>query len=673
MIPPQAIAAAQETQRQAAHDPAARIRLIAGPGTGKSSAIEQRVCWLLEQGAPAARICAVSFTRSSVRDLQQRIRARCQQQGHAAAANDVRVSTLHSLALRTLRRAGLLQRYPADPLVLDNWELSTIFDAEFGVNSGITSKRRREEIRGFHEAFWSTGTWNPPNYIPPDPPITPREDAAFTAFHGPRTQAYSCVLPGEIIRQCVEEMRAGNLNPVALLSIEHLIVDEFQDLNPMDQAFIDALAALGPTIFIAGDDDQSIYSFRFASPSGIQTFPNRHQGTTTHPLVECFRCMPDILSTAGALLAQYGAPGRVPKNIQSLYRFATPAPTGIVQRWRFGTGNSEARAIAESCRDLIQAGTTARNILILLCNQTALGPAIGAALQACNVEFERANEDRFLDSMTGRLVLAMLRVVSDTTDHVAHRCILGLRTGVGVRTLDQICQAVIQGNLNFRQVFYDALPRSAFNARGRAALAGARAICGQITAWQPVDTIGQRSAEIGQIIAAALGNNGVQEWQQFVAPLPPDMTLKELRDLIWAENLEQRVHVMEEAYARLGQAVPPAQTLPDRLRIMTMHGAKGLSAQIVFIPGLEDALTPGPWRAPYPGLVLEAARLLYVSITRARAACYLSYANRRFINGRSQTHIPSRYTTHLAGPFTNRGSGLTAPELQLLIHECHSI
>src|SRR5207248_1280144 len=131
-----------------------------------------------------------------------------------------------------------------------------------------------------------------------------------------------------------------------LLNIGHLIVDEFQDLNPMDQAFVDGVVARGPSIFIAGDDDQSVYSFRFASPSGIQTFPDRHEGTTSHTLSECFRCMPSILHAAAQLLLHYGAPGRIAKNLQSLYRFTVPAPAGIVHRWRLGSGNQEARAIA---------------------------------------------------------------------------------------------------------------------------------------------------------------------------------------------------------------------------------------------------------------------------------------------------------------------------------------
>ena len=164
-----------------------------------------------------------------------------------------------------------------------------------------------------------------------------------------------------------------------------------------------------------------------------------------------------------------------------------------------------------------------------------------------------------------------------------------------------------------------------------------------------------------------------QRWIDFAAQFPPDMTLEELRDFMWADNDEQQATIMQAVYTRLGQAVPVAHLLPQRVRIMTMHGAKDLSARVVFIPGLEDDLIPGPWRGPYPGLVLEAARLLYVSITRARAACILSFATRRFLNGRMQRSATARFNTNLNGAFVDRLDGLTPVEVDDIIRNCAQI
>jgi hypothetical protein len=202
---------AEKAQHVAAHDTSEHVRVVAGPGTGKSETIEERVCWLLgaENVSPAC-IVAVSFTRASTMDLEKRIaQARVDRE---LDGDPVAVSTLHSLALRTLRRAGALEAYPADPTVLGPWELRNIFEAEFGTTMGIRGVTRPEQIRRDHEAFWQTGEFDPPNVISPEPPISDDERGKFNQFHGPRTQLYSCVLPGEVVARCVERMEAGTLD-----------------------------------------------------------------------------------------------------------------------------------------------------------------------------------------------------------------------------------------------------------------------------------------------------------------------------------------------------------------------------------------------------------------------------------------------------------------------------
>jgi superfamily I DNA/RNA helicase len=649
-----------------------QVRLVAGPGTGKSSSIEQRVYWLLQQGCPSAAIFVISFTRASTKDLKDRIGAHCAAQGQANATG-VNVSTMHSLALKILRRANLLTHYPVDPLVLDDWELTNIFDAEFGNVGQIGSKIRRERIRQYHEAFWNTGTYNPANYLPTNPPISAAESALFLNFHGPTTQVYSCVLAGEIVRQCVQEMQAGSIDPVALLGIEHLIVDEFQDLNPMDLDFVQGLVHRGAQTFICGDDDQSIYSFRYATPGGIQAFPQTFPATSSHVLDECFRCMPNVLAAAVGLMVNFSTPQRIPKNLRSLYRHSIPSAPGLVHRWTFATGANEARALAESCANLIQAGLSPNDILILPANQRAMSTAVETALQAVNVPFISGGNARITDSEGGRLGLAILRIVVNPDDYVAHRTILGIRQGVGPASTNRIREAVLNGNLAFRDIFYQPLPAGIFTGLSLAALNSARAVCAQVVGWTENDTLALRGGDLAALITQAAGAQEAADWQAHLAATPPDISLKELRDYVSAHSDDDEITVLEAVYERLGLQVPVAQVLPARVRVMTMHGAKGLSARVVFVPGLEEQLIPGPKRALIPGLVLESARLLYVSITRARAALILSRANRRFINGHSAIHTPSRFAAHLGGSFGWRNTGVTPAETQQIIAGCAQI
>jgi len=665
------IQAAQAAQHAAARDPGQQVRVVAGPGTGKSSAIEERIRWLLARGVQPAAIYAVSFTRASALDLRKRVHSYCVQNGQPAGTQ-VRVSTLHSLGLRTLRAAGLLTAYPAEPLVMDGWELENVFDAEFGHVSGI-GKERREKIRLEHEAFWSTGQWGPPNYVPPNPPITAAERGQFAAFHGPRTQAYSCVLPGEIVRQCVMHMAAGTLNAVGLLDIEHLVVDEFQDLNPMDLQFVDRMVAQGVRVFVAGDDDQSIYSFRFASPAGIQSFVTNYPHCGQHTLSACFRCTPSVLTAGQKLIAANPQPNRIPKNHVSLYSAAAPPLVGVVHRWHVPSGVAEARAVAESCRNLIAGGINPRDILVLLSNKRALLPGLDAEFRSAGVAYEPPRAEGFLDSHVGRFVLAAIRIVCDANDYVAQRVLLGLRPGAGIGTCSAVTDAVIANNLNYQSIFYQSLPADVFTGRALTALSSARSLCSQFEGWQATDTAGQHLADVSTILTTVFAPADAQAWQTFANALPADMTLWELRDYLWADTDEQQERLLQAVLARLNLPIPATGVLPPRVRVMTMHGAKGLSGKIVFVPGLEEEILPGHWRQPYAGLVLEAARLLYVSITRARAACIISYAQTRIVHGRFSRQTPSRFVAHLGGPFVARPSGLNAAEVAHIANEASNL
>jgi len=556
----------------------------------------------------------------------------------------------------------MLAAYPADPLVLDSWELENIFDEEFGNASGA-GKRRREAIRREHEALWSTGQWGPPNYIPPAPPISAHERQQFNSFHGPRTQSYSCVLPGELVRHCVDRMSAGVLDAVQLLHLEHLVVDEYQDLNPMDLQFVDLFVTQGAHVFVCGDDDQSIYSFRFASPAGIQTFVTKYPACGQHTLSACFRCAPAVLDAAVALIAANPQPQRIAKHHASLYGSASPPLSGAVHRWRFNSETTEARAIAESCRDLIAAGLAPRDLLILVSNKNVLLPGLVREFQRVAVDFESPREESFVDSKGGRLALAVLRIVGNADDYVAHRALLGLRHGVGIGSCDSVTASVIANNLNYRSVFYQPLPAGFLRGRPLAALTAARAICSQMQQWSATDLLGLRAPEIEVIVAQALGTSEAQAWSAYAAQLPPGISLEEVRDHLQADTDEQQEALLRAVLTRQNLPIPPNGVLPPRVRAMTMHGAKGLSGKIVFIPGLEEEILPGQWRRPYPGLVLEAARMLYVSVTRARAACIISYATNRTVNGQRGATTPSRFAVNLNGQFLPRTAGLAAPEV----------
>ncbi len=302
---------------------APQLRLVAGPGTGKTSVIEKRIVWLLNRGSPPEGVYVISFTRAACAELQQRIVRACAAQPCATAAARVRVSTMHSLALRILRRANLLNTYPTTPVLLDDWEQEKVYDQELARAAGCTPGRATE-IRRAYDAQWHT--LNPQTINQAQ--VTPAEIQAFNAFHASRTNLYSCVLPGELIFKCVQAFQQGGIGPQNLPAVEHLIVDEYQDLNACDQSFVRFLCQNNVTLFVAGDDDQSIYSFRHADPNGIINFTAVYPRAEPHVLSDCFRCTPAVLLAAGRVI-QFN-PNRLQKTLNPLYANAAPPVQGQV-------------------------------------------------------------------------------------------------------------------------------------------------------------------------------------------------------------------------------------------------------------------------------------------------------------------------------------------------------
>lgn len=660
------IAAAEAAQRRAAHSPVAQVRLLAGPGTGKSQSILTRVRWLLDQGQAPNTIRAVSFTRASARDLEDRIH----RFGINSGRNEftqVRVSTLHSLALGILRQAGLLALYPVDPIVLDEWELRHVLDAEFGAVSGIPQVGRQEAIRRHYEAYCSTGNWNPPGLRPAQPPVSVAERAQFEAFLPLRAQAYSCVLPGELVKKCVDEANAGTLDLVRLAGFDQLIVDEYQDLNPVDLEFVDILARGGVTVFVAGDDDQSIYAFRHAAPVGIQHFHQRYPQADCLTLDHCFRCTPAVLDAAYRVVGSFPDPSRLPKQVVSLYQGSQPPVRGTLHAWRFAGSRVEARAIAESCAALVAADVAPEGIMILLSSTPTLARPICDALEQAGVPYAEPRPEAFVDSSEGRLGYALFRLIANGNDYVAARVLLGLQRGVGVGTCTQLTEAIIRNNVNLGDAVYGPPLPGLFAGRVLTAVNRLRGTVAAVAGWHLGDRWDHRRNAFLDEIDRGLGANARQRWADETAPIPDAATLGEVSDFISTSDDAGRERVLAGIDARLGLAPPPAGG-GGRVRVMTMHGSKGLSARVVFIPGLEEGLMPSQGNAQNPGLVAEGARLLFVSISRARAACIVSYAQRRGMQGRVTRQTPSRYAAPVGG-WVPRQAGLSAAEAQAIRDE----
>ena len=667
---------AEERQWQAARDSAPQIRIVAGPGTGKSRTIEKRVAHLLENGVNPQNLYVISFTRATCTELRERIHNFCADRSCDPLASNVRVSTMHSLALRILRRANLLTSYPSTPIILDTWEQKQVYDVELSSVIGCNPSRAAE-IRLAHDAQWQTLD---PEYVN-QAEITPAEQQGFNAFHVSRTNLYSCVLPGEVIFKCVDALRRGVLEPNRLPTISHLVVDEFQDLNACDQEFIRLIAAQGAILYIAGDDDQSIYSFRHANPNGIVQFPTTYPSSRTHKLTDCFRCTPAI-SSAACRLIEYN-PNREPKTLNSLYTQAEPPVQGQVLVWSFRTARAEMRAIAQSCRELIDAGMAGREdeILVLISNRRVQLDMLKDELRELNISFEPPPGVSLTDEYEPiRAVYSVLRITRDQNmdqdDYPAYRDLLCLLSGVGLGTAKAIGDACIQNNQNFRSLFLLRTLPNWLSRRASAATARIAAVAQITSTWALTDTMEERTTDMAGVLGNQIFTSGrnadrsVRIWNRLAELLPATMTLEELIQFLGADTEADQRAVFELAVQRT-ESEEEAATSPEtkRIRVLTMHGAKGLTGKVVFIPSVEQGIIPSFKAIQATGLVIENRRLFYVSLTRAMACCIISHANQhtgaqaQVLRQQSTIQLPrSQFISEMGLNSVSRTSGLTEPE-----------
>lgn len=674
---------AEQRQWAAARDAAPQVRLVAGPGSGKSHTIQKRVADLLCNGATPANVYVISFTRATCAELDARILTFCSTLPCAAAAAKVRVSTMHSLALRVLRRANLLTSYPSTPIILDDWEQTNVYDSEFANSLGCTPGRAAE-IRLAHDAQWQTLN---PQYVN-QAQITAGEIQGFNAFHAARTNLYSCVLPGEVIYKCVDAMQQGALQPGQLPTIEHLIVDEFQDLNACDQEFVRLLSSNGAKLFVAGDDDQSIYSFRHANPDGIVQFQVVYPSSSTHILTDCFRCTPQILARASQLISYN--PNRVAKNLTSLYASANPPVPGTLFVWSFQTAQEEARAIAGSCQELVNCGMAGREdeILILISNRRVQLDLVAQELGNLGLPYDPPRGASLVDELEPiRAVYALLRIARDQAtgekDYPAHRDVLGVLSGVGHATAKAVADACITNNQNFRQLFH--LPACPAWLSGRAGTAVQRvmAIVQAVAHWTMADTLAARTGDIAAVLSAYVYTSGgsaandVAMWNTLAGSLPSQMMLDELLQFLAADSESDQQAILDLVNQRAAGARPQTPTVVQKkIRILTMHGAKGLSGKVVFIPSAEQGIMPNFKALQATGLLIEQRRLFYVSVTRAMACCIVSHvAQHTGAHAMALTQNPvarltrSQFLNEMGVSSTTRTTGLTAGEAGAIVAE----
>jgi DNA helicase-2/ATP-dependent DNA helicase PcrA len=364
------------------------VRVVAGPGTGKSFALKRRVARLLEEGIDPARILPVTFTNVAAEDLQREML-----RVGVAGCEEIRGSTLHSLCMRILSRQHVLEAIGRTPRPLNRFEMEPLL---YDLPKTFGNKRDRSKRIRAYEAAWARLQHERPGHAP---------DAADQAFENVLVgwlRFHRGMLIGEIIPYVYQFLRNNPAAPECA-SYDHVLVDEYQDLNKAEQAVIDLLCSESQ-VCIVGDDDQSLYSFKFAHPTGIREFSDTHEGTADRAVLECRRCPTRIVEMANALISHNA--DREPRQLIPMQGNGVGDVT-IVQ---YGSLAQEATGIAQFIDDLINSQGYAPQDILVLAQRRSIANPIHDALTGRNVPSKSYYQEGILDNLAAQERLAILKL-----------------------------------------------------------------------------------------------------------------------------------------------------------------------------------------------------------------------------------------------------------------------
>jgi len=566
VTPEQVLAELDPEQRAAAGAVRGPVAILAGAGTGKTRAITHRIAYAVATGAvPAGSVLAVTFTARAAGEMRDRLRG--------LGVEGVTARTFHAAALRQLRYFWPAVVGGALPDLIER-KLPVVAAAVSRCGDRATGPELRDVAA---EIEWAKATVVAPEGYEQaavrggrHPPRPPAELArVFAAYEEVKRDRGLLDFEDLLLLTAAALEEHPHMAAEVRSRYRHLVVDEYQDVNPLQQRLLAAWLGDRDDICVVGDPNQTIYSFTGATPAYLLEFPRRHPGATVVRLVRTYRCTPQVIGLANSLLRARPRDGA---GLQLVSRCpAGPAPVFA----EFPDEEAEAAEVARRCAKLVADGLAAREIAVLY-RINAQSEAYEAALAAAGVAYLVRGGERFFERTEVRTAVRLLRGAARSPDaEAADGLVPEVRRLLGV------------------------------------------------AGWSPVPPAGTGAVRERWESLAALGRLA----DEFAAAHPsaamPD----------FAAELEQRA---------ASQHAPAV----EGVTLASLHAAKGLEWDAVFLVGLVDGMLPIV-HADSPGSVEEERRLLYVGMTRARRHLTLSWSRARSPGGRPSRR-PSRFLDGLA-------------------------
>src|SRR5215210_5555175 len=649
--------------------------ILAGAGSGKTRVLTTRIAWLLSTGqiSPGG-LMAVTFTNKAAKEMMTRLQAML-----PVNVRGMWIGTFHGLCNRFLRAHYKLANLPQSFQILDTQDqLSAIkrLMKQFNVDEErFPAKQTQWFIAGCKEDGLR------PNMVE----VRGDEDrkkVEIYQMYEEQCQREGVVDFGELMLRSYELLRDNDpIREHYRRRFHHILIDEFQDTNKLQYAWIKMFAGEGNAVFAVGDDDQSIYAFRGARVGNMADFVREFTVAHQIKLEQNYRSYSNILDSANELIAHNKT--RLGKNLRT-----DQGPGEPVRVYEAPTDMAEAQWMVEEIRQLARDDTPRHEIAVLY-RSNAQSRVIETSLFNAAVPYRVYGGLRFFERAEIKHALAYLRLLENPNDDTSFLRVVNFPPrGIGARSIEQLQDAARTAGCSLHDAVSATTGKAGANLTSFVAKIDAmRAETSGLTLREIIEVMLQRSGLIDHYRAERDGADRIENLEELVnaaesfvtqegfgrdaVALPIDelgSTL--LRQSPASQGLDPSLPQLNEPApdyvppdAETGETLSPlaaflthaalesgdnqAQAGQDAVQLMTVHAAKGLEFDCVFVTGLEEGLFPSERSlADYEGLE-EERRLMYVAITRARQRLYLSYSQTRLLHGQTRYNVKSRFFDEL--------------------------
>ena len=615
--------------------PPGPVLVLAGAGSGKTRVLVHRIAWLIAtQGVSPHSILAVTFTNKAAGEMRGRIEALLGTPGGA-----LWIGTFHGLAHRLLRlhwrEAGLPQTFQ----ILDSEDQLRLIRKVLRALELDDTRWVPKDVQYFINARKDEGLR--PAQLAADDDATRRVLIRVYAAYEDACRRAGVVDFAELLLRSFELWR----DAPALLAhyqrrFRHVLVDEFQDTNGIQYAWVRLLAGPGSLPFVVGDDDQSIYGWRGARIENILRFQKDFAGTTLFRLEQNYRSTATILNAANALIANNR--GRMGKTLWTAGERGDPLRVYAAFNER-----DEAEFVVERIREWLRQGGQRQECGVLY-RSNAQSRVLEEALLTARIPYRVYGGLRFFERAEIKDALAYLRLVASRSDDPSFERVVNLPVrGIGAKSLETLRAHARDQATSLWAAAGACIGSGALGSKAATAM---RAFCALIERLAG-EAAGLALYEQVDLVITA---SGLHEHYRKDKGERGEARIENLEELVsaargFAPDEATELAPLEAflAHAVLESGEGQAGEWEDSVQMMTLHSAKGLEFPLVFLCGLEDGLFPHQRSIADSAGLEEERRLAYVGITRAMRRLYLSFAEQRRLHGVDQFGTPSRFIAEL--------------------------